>query len=195
MSVTELVKAPSPNHIRTYTGGWINPVDPDPDAILLEDIAHSLSNQCRFTGHVRKFYSVAQHSVLVANYLYVRSDAKEAWAGLLHDASEAYVSDLARPVKRNEAISAAYDAIENNLMSVIAEKFDFEWPMGKLVKHADDVLLRTEQRDLMLGATYEGEMLDEVIEPWSPEAAEVMFRDATIEYSLLRGMSKKTASR
>lgn len=169
---TVIIEAPSRNHIRTYTGGWINPIDPDPDAILIEDIAHALSNQCRFTGHVTKFYSVAEHSCRVADYLL---ETDYAFEGLMHDASEAYISDLARPVKRNPLIAEVYNEAENRLMSAIAEKFGFQFPMSDPVKYADDVLLRTEQRDLMHGTTYEGELLEGTIKPWIPDYAKDTF--------------------
>lgn len=163
--------------IVTYSGHWIEPLNPDPDDIYIEDIAHALSNQCRFTGHVKTYYSVAEHSVRVSWVLAEKGYSKATqWAGLLHDASEAYLSDIARPVKRSPEISRFYDAAEERLMEVIASKFEFTWPMQKAVKWADDVLLRTEQRDLMRdgripGSTY----LDITIEPWSPAEAEERF--------------------
>ena len=84
--------------IRTYTGKYINVFDPDPEMIDIEDIAHSLSNTCRWGGHCRKFYSVAQHSVMVVDWLPV-SDSKLRLAGLMHDATEAYLTDLSKPIK------------------------------------------------------------------------------------------------
>jgi hypothetical protein len=167
----------SPTGIVTYTGRWIEPLTPDPDDIAIEDIAHALSNQCRFTGHVKQFYSVAEHSVRVSYLLGENNYSKAVqWAGLLHDSSEAYLSDIARPVKRSPEISRFYDAAEEGLMTVIAEKFGFKWPMQKAVKWADDVLLRSEQRDLMAdgripGTTY----VSYTIEPWAPDFAEEMF--------------------
>lgn len=177
MSVIELVQAPSPNHIRTYTGAWINPLEPTPETILIEDIAHALANQCRFTGHVQKYYSVAQHSCHVSGWLFQDQPLNHNthFEGLMHDASEAYLSDIARPVKRSTTISAFYDEAEDRLMRAIADKFDFQWPTSDAVKYADDVMLRTEQRDLMLGATYPGEMRKEVIDCWPPEKAEEIF--------------------
>lgn len=174
-----VVTAPSSNHIRTYTGGWINPLDPSPYDFLIDDIAHSLSLQCRFTGHVTDFYSVGQHSVLVAYQLMEKyNDDKLAYEGLMHDASEAYLSDIARPVKRSSQISTFYDEAEGIIMDAIAKKFGITWPMLEEVKWADDVLLRTEQRDLMHGATYEGDFWwlgDEPITTWEPKLAEAAF--------------------
>src|SRR5271165_7548492 len=82
--------------IQTYTGRVMYPLDPRPEEINIIDIAHALSNLCRFTGHVRTFYSVAEHSVRVSQHC----DPKDALWGLLHDASEAYLADMSRPMKR-----------------------------------------------------------------------------------------------
>ena len=78
----------------TASGLGFDPEDPKPEAIVIEDIAHALSNICRFGGHTGSFYSVAQHSVLVS----LHTNAKFARAGLMHDASEAYIGDIIRPV-------------------------------------------------------------------------------------------------
>lgn len=164
--------------IVTYTGGTIEPLNPDPADINIEDIAHALSQQCRFTGHVRKFYSVAEHSVRVAEWL--AAGGLSTWTvftGLLHDASEAYLSDIARPVKQQPEIRQFYEAAEERLMLAIAKKFGFNWPAGPIIKVADNVLLRSEQRDLMPDRLrFPGdEYLDETIKPWSPEDAESDF--------------------
>ena len=82
----------------TYTGKEFYPLDPNPADIDIKDIAHALSNCCRFAGHIKSFYSVAQHSVIVSELC----EPENALAGLLHDASEAYLSDIARPVKYTE---------------------------------------------------------------------------------------------
>ena len=82
--------------IQTFTGRAFYVLDPRPEDVDIEDIAHALSMQCRFAGHCREFYSVAQHSV-TASWLVPPEDA--LW-GLLHDAAEAYVVDLPRPIKR-----------------------------------------------------------------------------------------------
>lgn len=134
-----------PGVIVTYTGKLVEPLNPDPETICIEDVAHALANSCRFTGHVRSFYSVAQHSVLVAELL----PAPLRLVGLLHDASEAYLSDISRPVKRQPQFGTFYGEAEERLMLAVAERFGFDWPPDELVHLADDVLLRSEQRDLM----------------------------------------------
>jgi hypothetical protein len=160
-------------NIVTFSGAVINPLAPNADAICLEDIAHALANICRFTGHTRTFYSVSQHSVLCSNIV----AAKWRLTALMHDASEAYLSDVSRPIKRDPEFGAFYREFEQQLERVIAEKFGLVYPYPPAVKFADDVLLRSEQRDLMPnvlrvpGDAY----LDYRIEPWLPAEAEERF--------------------
>lgn len=160
--------------ILTYTGRRFDPINPDPEQIDPVDIAHALSHMCRFNGHCRHFYSVAQHSVLVSQNV---PDA-DALAGLLHDASEAYIADITRPVKPH---LTNYHEIEQKLQQAIAERFGIEAETPSIVKYADVVLLATEKRDLMpehpdpwpvLDAV---PPLDDVIEPWSSAASKMMF--------------------
>lgn len=132
-------------YIRTFTGHKCWPCDPRPEDIRIEDIAHALSLLCRFTGHVREFYSVGDHSLRVSELC---SEENKLW-GLLHDASEAYLADVARPVKRNEVFGSYYKTVEKGLMSAIAAKFNLSTPEPTEVKAFDNILLRTEQRDLM----------------------------------------------
>ncbi|MBW1879778.1 MAG: phosphohydrolase [Deltaproteobacteria bacterium] len=128
--------------IQTYTGQRFRPLEPEPSAIRIEDIAHSLSLLCRFNGHCRVFYSVAEHSVRVSHAV----PPETALVGLLHDAAEAYLSDLPRPFKR---WLPAFEEAEDHLLQVILEHFDEPWPLPDEVLRADDVLLATEMRDLM----------------------------------------------
>src|SRR5271166_4350924 len=113
------------------------PYDPRPEQICIEDIAHGLSMLCRFVGQCRFFFSVAEHSIAVARLL----PANLKLFGLLHDASEAYLADLPRPVK---AGLPEYKAIETNVERVIAEKFELPFPMPPEVKAADQALLKDE---------------------------------------------------
>ena len=106
------------NMIRTFSGKMINPLNPDSSQINLKDIAHALSNICRFTGHVRRFYSVAQHCVLVSSNCYLDN----ALAGLLHDASEAYLCDIASPVKHQPEFTS-YRIAETRLQNMIYKKY------------------------------------------------------------------------
>lgn len=129
-------------YLTTASGRAIDIQRITPDDVSILDIAHSLSNLCRFAGHTREFYSVAQHSVRVALAL----PPELRLAGLLHDATEAYVVDLPRPVK---CLLPDYKRIEANVWEAISFKFGiarFEHP---LIKEVDDRALRTEWEELM----------------------------------------------
>ena len=126
----------------------------NPTAAMVDptDIAHSLSMQCRFNGHTSSFYSVAQHCYLVADLV----PAEHQLAALLHDATEAYVGDLVRPLKEgmrdyahNIGVACVYDATEERVWHAICQRFDLDPILPDCVKHADLVALATEKRDLM----------------------------------------------
>lgn len=173
--------------IMTASGVAFYPLDPRQDEIRIEDIAHALAMQCRFTGHVRRFYSVAEHSVRVSEVC----DLNDALWGLLHDASEAYLIDVARPVKRM-ACMVPYREAEERLMQAIAERFGLAWPEPATVKHADKCMLAIEARDMMPTVwpdwrekwyPFIGDCQVTVTRPWSPDEAEerflARFRDLT----------------
>lgn len=158
--------------MQTFTGRAFWPLDPRPDEVHLSDIAHSLALQCRYAGHCRSFFSVAQHSVLVSHFL---PEELRLW-GLLHDASEAYLVDLPRPVKRS---IPDYGAAEELVMKAIATRFGLVWPMPAAVKDVDNRILIDESEALM-GAPpmpwkLVGPPLGIVIESWSPQEAERRF--------------------
>ena len=133
------------NKIQTFTGRYIDPVNPKPDDISITDIAHALSNCCRFAGHTKDFYPVAQHSVLVS----LHCDQKDAMHGLLHDASEAYLTDLPKPVKHNSTGTLDFfRALENKLSAVIWKKYGLATIEPTSVREADRRVLATEIRDL-----------------------------------------------
>lgn len=128
--------------IRTWTGKLFDVTNPKPDLICIEDIAHALSNLCRFGGHTEQFFSVAEHSVWVAQN--VRH--KHKLAALLHDASEAYLVDIPTPIKK---LLPDYYRWEYRLMEVIAEKFGFQYPLHPDVQEADENALRAEWTDII----------------------------------------------
>lgn len=130
--------------IQTFSGRRFNPTNPHVDAIVIQDIAHSLSMQCRFSGHCKKFYSVAQHSVLVSHIC----DRADALWGLLHDASEAYLVDIPRPLKRSGKFEE-YRKMETVMTRAICKRFGLPESEPPSVKKADTILLATEARDLM----------------------------------------------
>jgi uncharacterized protein len=161
--------------MQTFTGKAFWPLDPRQDEICIEDIAHSLSCQCRYTGHTLRFYSVAQHSVLVSR-LVPREDA--LW-GLLHDASEAYLVDLPRPLKMMSRLGDEYRLIETRLMKEVAARFGLSTEQPASVEQADEALLATEARDLMSPPPRPWrELVDPLpdkIKPWSSGRAEQVF--------------------
>lgn len=133
-----------PNSIRTSSGKYFNFIDTDVDMIDIEDIAHSLSMQCRFGGHLPRFYSIAQHSVLCSQII----EPKYALEALLHDASEAYLMDIPTPLKN---LLPEYKVMEDRLMKTISEKYSFEYPLNKSVKEVDSKMLNIEFNGVMLG--------------------------------------------
>lgn len=129
--------------IRTFSGIYIDVLNPTEEMINIEDIAHSLSNQCRFGGHLPEFYSVAQHCMFCSE---ISLDTNKL-AALMHDASEAYLIDVPRPVKNN---LSNYKEIEDNLMKLISKKYKFQYPFHKDIKIVDDIALKTEWNCLMI---------------------------------------------
>lgn len=119
--------------------------DPRPEDVSIHDIAHSLSLQCRFAGHIRETYTVAQHSVLVSELC----DPADALWGLLHDASEAYVVDLPRPVKEIESIHGPYKELEAKVQRAICGAFGLKPEQPASVHVADDMMVYAEMLDLM----------------------------------------------
>lgn len=144
----------SEHAIRTHSGLFVEPLDIDRDNMRIEDIAHALSNQCRFSGHTAYHYSVAQHSVLVVwilERLLGYTDRETLLWGLLHDAAEAYLVDLPRPIKRHEDF-AAYREAEIELQEGVSCKFDLDCGCPpEAVHQADDIALRAEANVLMHG--------------------------------------------
>lgn len=134
-------------YLQLYSGTMYDSINPNIEDIHIEDIAWSLSHLCRFNGHTRTFYSVAQHAVIVSQNV----PKEHALAALMHDGGEAYLSDLPRVVKRGipEELLKKFTEIENRNLKLIAEKFGFKFPLSPEVKHADDRVLAAEMRDLM----------------------------------------------
>ena len=173
--------------IYTYTGRMIRPLDPNPDDIDIEDIAHALSMQCRFTGHLRKFYSVAEHCVLAARLV----EPEQRLETLLHDASEAYLSDIARPVKKAPGFAETYHKYEAQLERAIQQRFGLPvGPMPDYVKKADDRMLGVEIHELChpnFVDAYGVIPADGVsVQCWSPRMAEGFFLEDFVHYMAVR---------
>ncbi len=159
--------------IETFSGERFQPLKPILETIRIEDIAHALSNQCRFSGHTKTHYSVAEHSVRV-------SPPAVCFWGLLHDASEAWLVDLPTPLKAHPAIGDEYRKAEKRLMRAVCRAFELPLREPAAVKLADAVLLATEVRDLMYGRPSHWVALvakphAAVIVPWGPIEAERRF--------------------
>lgn len=131
--------------IGTYKGKKFYPLDPRIDEVDLEDIAHSLSLLCRYNGHVKRFYSVAEHCIHAADWLEMKGYGTEvALQGLLHDASEAYVSDVPKPIKR---MLNGWERVEEKVQKTIFERFNVSWPMDEAIKEIDLRLLYSEANE------------------------------------------------
>lgn len=158
-------------YIVTYTGEKFNPFFPDYTKINIVDIAHALSNSSRFAGHCKSFYSIAQHSLFVANLIKNSNEPHsmdDVRMGLLHDATEAYITDIPRPIKRY--ISGFYET-EANLWVAIAKAFCLDDKISNLVNKFDDIALEIETEQLLLN---NGSKHDKLI-PLQPEEAERFF--------------------
>lgn len=128
--------------IQTYSGGAFYPFDPRPEDVHITDIAHALSQLCRYGGHSRVFYSVAQHSVLVSQHA---PAPHKLWA-LLHDASEAYLVDVPRPIKR---ALPDYRAAEKRIMAAVCARFGLPAEEPPEVTLVDNRILADERKALL----------------------------------------------
>lgn len=131
-------------YIETVTGKFFYFQEPQDESFDIEDIAHALSMNCRYVGHCRQFYSVAEHSVWVSHLL---NGTGLELDGLLHDASEAYITDIASPIKQ---FLPDYQKMEDTIMSALFRKYGLEYPLHPAVKHCDLVMLSTEAHYLLI---------------------------------------------
>jgi hypothetical protein len=175
--------------IVTYTGKEFDVLHPDPSLICLEDIAHALSQTCRFTGHTSRFYSVAEHSYHCSKLVAITEHQR---ACLLHDAAEAYLNDIASPVKQH---LPEYNEFEENLICVIFNKYALYRiaPWDERIKDADKYMLRSEIHSLMPQhlPAFEGVFLERAVdefpvpvEGWYPEIAKKKFLQRAKELGL-----------
>lgn len=128
--------------ILTHTGKRFDLLAPRAELISTIDIAHALSHVARFNGHTRHHYSVAQHSLLVASIV----PADLQLTALLHDATEAYIGDMVRPLK---ALLPEYSEIEHGIWLAICDRFNLDPTLPTCIHEADMIALATERRDLM----------------------------------------------
>lgn len=151
VAVKEIYK-PKKTEVETSTGKYLDMENPTPDAIELEDIAHSLGNICRYNGHCLNYYSVAEHAVFVSKRLERKGYSKAIQlAGLHHDDTESFLGDIPRPLK--PLLGEKYTELTDAIDAVVCEGLDlpfgpeaFHWPE---VKAADDWSLFIEARHLL----------------------------------------------
>lgn len=129
----------------THSGKKVSILAPSPDSILLSDIAHSLSLQCRYNGQVDRMYSVAEHTLKGAVIAMQEGDEELLKAWLLHDASEAYVGDIIRPVK---VYLPLFKQIEEGFIKVLYEKFDTP-RREEEVYRIDNIMCALEKENLL----------------------------------------------
>jgi hypothetical protein len=172
--------------IETYTGRAFWPLKPTPDALSVIDIAHALSNQCRYSGHVQFFYSVAQHCCLLADWLANHGGSPlDCLQILMHDAPEAYLVDVPRPVKQ---YMPQYRVWDHEINDVIREWMGWkDLPMLPIQDELDSRIIVDERAALMSRSGLDwGHHLEPVgveIVPWSPEEAEKNFLMQYAAYS------------
>lgn len=159
------------NWIQTFSGKRLDIFNPKEEDICIEDIAHGLALKCRFNGQCNKFYSVAEHCVRMS--LWDLPGSPE-WR-LMHDAGEAYLPDIPRPIKQNMEY---FQLIENNILNIISSKFHLSPYNQNEIKKADEILLATEARDLMgdpqdWSSTIKPYKMK--INPWIWRSAEILF--------------------
>lgn len=161
--------------LQTYTGLKVYPKNFQPEQIDIRDIARSLSMQVRFGGHMEKFYSVAQHSVLCSRYI----QEEYALCALLHDATEAYIGDMPKPIKE---CLPDFQRMEKSLWEkAIAPSFGLDTQMPTEVHAIDYLMLGAEARDLIsqtegwrIPSADEVDFIEKIV-PLNPEEAEKEF--------------------
>jgi len=177
--------------LQTWTGKRFYPFDPRPEDIDIRDIAHQLAMLCRFNGATKQFYSVCQHSVLVAS----RAPAHLALRALLHDAPESLsgFGDVIRPVKRHPD-AGVVQYVEDGIERAICTKFDLPYPLMTPEIHRLDSQILSDEREQVMTPTDTPaaewgnlhEPLGVTIELWGPEMAREKFLNAFEEYSKWR---------
>lgn len=168
--------------INMYMGGWVNVFDLQPEDINPLDIAHALSQICRYTGHTDDFYSVGEHSIIVHDYMMsVGHTKQECRDGLMHDTDETYLVDLPSPIKHQiNGFGDAFKAAAKEIQIAVSKRFDLTYPEPKIIKEYD-VRLRENELTMLFPRLDErfrhfyGEPLPIKIKNWSPKKTEYEF--------------------
>lgn len=134
--------------METYSGKQFFFMDPHPSTIDEVDIAHAIGKLCRYGGHTRKFYSVAEHCCRLAQYVAKLhpNDTQLAFEALMHDSTEGYLVDMPRPIKQQ---LPDYKVIEEKLARAIALRFGLRHPFPRLIHELDSRILVDERKQAM----------------------------------------------
>lgn len=159
--------------IMLYSGAWLDLLSPQASDFTIEDIAHGLALQCRYAGQCRDFYSVAEHSLLVCDL--VQDDPMKA---LLHDAAEAFLGDITRPLKQ---LLPDYRRIETEMQVAIFDRFGIDPRPSSAIKRADLRVLAAEQAQIMPPGTSDWAKTDK-IEPASVTVRFLSPREAKVDF-------------
>jgi len=163
------------NWMQTATGRQFWPMDPRPHEVFIEDIAHAHAMICRFGGHCSRFYSVAEHSVLIAR---AAAHEHKLWA-LLHEAAEGYIGDKIRPLK---PYLGGYREAEQKIMRAICVRFNLQLDLPPSIKALDLALLMDERDQAMVEPPQPWDVdvapLGVTLEFWSPARAKREFLSA-----------------
>jgi len=171
--------------IQTATGKQFFVENPCPEDVEAEDIAHSLPKICRYAGHCIEFYSVGEHSVIVADELMRRhNDFELARAGLMHDAPEGYLTDLPSPIKK---LCRDYQRLEGKTGSAIERRFDLKYSLDDdRIRRVDfDVFLAEKNQIMKYPWEVPGEPADVKMQCLSPEDAKEYLFEAMKRYKFL----------
>lgn len=159
--------------ILLQSGNYFNFLDPEGSSFTIEDIAHGLGMTSRFGGQCKRFYSVAEHSICASFHV-----APEfAFAALMHDAAEAFIGDIPRPLK---SLLLDYQRLERDIETAVLGRFDLTLPLPAEVKSIDLVMLATEQRQILDNydewAPIRGVVPLPIVLPcWTPQEAKAQF--------------------
>jgi hypothetical protein len=167
--------------IQTYTGRAFHFDDFSSADICIEDIAHSLSMECRYGGHTAWHYSVAQHSVHVYDALLGETgDRMTLRQGLLHDAPEAYAKDIPRPLKAR--LGEGYKHFDSRIWAAICAKYKLKFELTPIIKEIDLRIALDEKRALLCKGEKEWTGISSAFKPtwisipeWSPSRAKAEF--------------------
>ena len=179
------------NWILTSTGKHFDLFEPQTDMIDPRDISHALAHLCRFNGHTREFYSVAQHSCIVAELV----PEEHKLVALLHDAPEAYLGDMTRPLKQ---WIPAYQGFEDVVWQRVCERFGLALELPSCIHQADLIALATERRDLMptdpaiWDCLADIHPMVEIIRPWPAAEARLTYHQRLMD-QLAIGHRRKAA--